>query len=493
MSDARQHGGSAAKETAGGLIEINPWCWEIPQTGAMRVPGRVFADRGFIDRAEHEEALDQVRNVACLPGIEMASLAMPDIHWGYGFAIGGVAAFRLDDGIISPGGVGYDIACGVRLIRTSLKASEVLDIAPDLVHELSRSIPAGVGRHGNVRLNDRELNELMVKGVPWAVSRGFGWKDDIDAIEDGGVLAGADPDMVSRRARERGFSQSGTLGAGNHFIEVQRVDQIFDQSAADAFGIFKDQLCVMVHSGSRGLGHQICTEFVKVMGGAAARAGISLPDRQLACAPIDSREGRDYFAAMACAANFARTNRQVMTHLVRQSFEYIFKTSAERLGLDLVYDVSHNIAKFEDHDVGGERKQLCVHRKGATRSFPAGHPDIPLKYRAVGQPVIVPGDMGTASYLLKGTETAMAKSFGSTCHGAGRVMGRRAARKLIQGHELRKRLESQGITVRAGSTSSLAEEAPEAYKDVNKVVEVCQNAGLSLKVARLRPLGVIKG
>ncbi|MHB8792231.1 MAG: RtcB family protein [Thermoleophilia bacterium] len=480
-------------ESVEGLVEIDPWCWEIPRSGEMRVPGRIFADHSFVDRARQEEALEQVRNVACLPGIEMASLAMPDIHWGYGFAIGGVAAFRIDDGIISPGGVGYDIACGVRLIRTNLAVPEALEIVPDLVHELSRSIPAGVGRHGKVRLNNSELDQLMVKGVPWAVSRGFGWQDDIEAIEDGGVLEGADPGLISKRARERGFAQSGTLGAGNHFVEIQRVDQIFDKTAADAFGIFEDQLCVMVHSGSRGLGHQVCTEFVKIMDGAAARAGISLPDRQLACAPIGSREGRDYYAAMACAANFARTNRQVMTHLIRQSFEYIFKTSAERLGLELVYDVSHNVAKFEEHEVGGERKQLCVHRKGATRSFPAGHPDIPLKYRAFGQPVIVPGDMGTASYLLKGTKTAMVKSFGSTCHGAGRVMGRRAARKLIRGNELRKRLESQGITVRAGSTAGLAEEAPEAYKDVDKVVDVCQNAGLSLKVARLCPLGVIKG
>lgn len=480
-------------EKTANLIELNPWCWEIPRSGEMRVPGRIFADRGLIDQAQQEMALEQVRNVACLPGIEMASLAMPDIHWGYGFPIGGVAAFRIEDGVISPGGVGYDIACGVRLIRTDLEASQVRKSVPDLVHELSRSIPAGVGRHGDIRLNQKEIDELMVKGVPWVVSRGFGWRDDIEAIEDGGALEGADPAMVSSRARERGFAQSGTLGAGNHFIEVQLVDSIYDEKAAEAFGIFKGQICVMVHSGSRGLGHQVCTEYVKLMGGAAARAGISLPDRQLACAPIQSREGRDYYAAMACAANFARVNRQVMTHLLRQSFEYIFKMSAERLGLGLVYDVSHNIAKFEEHEVGGKQERLCVHRKGATRSFPAGHPDVPSKYRNVGQPVIVPGDMGTASWLLKGSEAAMKKSFGSTCHGAGRVLGRRAARRAIQGHELRARLEAQGITVSAGRTSTLVEEAPEAYKDVDQVVEVCHQAGLSLKVARLRPLGVIKG
>jgi tRNA-splicing ligase RtcB len=480
-------------EPALSLVEISPCCWEIPRSGNMLVPGRVFADRDFIEHAEQEQALDQVRNVACLPGIQTASMAMPDIHWGYGFAIGGVAAFRVEDGIISPGGVGYDIACGVRLIRTNLGAAAATKTVPDLIHELSRSIPAGVGRHGDIRLNHREMDDLMTKGVPWVISRGFGWRDDMDAIEDGGALEGADPEQVSKRARERGFAQSGTLGAGNHFIEVQRVDEIFDEAAAAAFGIFPGQLCVMVHSGSRGLGHQVCTDYVKVMGGAAARAGIDLPDRQLACAPIRSAEGSAYYAAMACAVNFARVNRQVMTHLLRQSFEYIFKMSAEDLGLDLVYDVSHNVAKFEDHMVSGVTKQLCVHRKGATRSFPAGHPDVPAKYRAVGQPVIVPGDMGTASYLLKGTETAMAESFGSTCHGAGRVMGRRAAKRAIQGHELKARLEAQGITVSAGRTSTLAEEAPEAYKDIDKVVEVCQVAGLSLKVARMRPMGVIKG
>lgn len=475
------------------LVEKSPYCWEIPRSGDMRVPGRVFADREFVERAEQEKALDQVRNVACLPGIVMASLAMPDIHWGYGFAIGGVAAFRMEDGIISPGGVGYDIACGVRLIRTDLTASAVREKVPDLVHELSRMIPAGVGRRGEIKLNRREMDEMMTRGVPWAVGQGYGWPGDIEAVEDGGSLEGADPSLISPRARDRGFAQSGTLGAGNHFIEVQEVEEIYDSEAAAAFGIFKGQLCLMVHSGSRGLGHQVCTEYVKVMGAAAARAGISLPDRQLACAPIESPEGRDYYATMACAVNFARTNRQVMTHLVRQSFEYIFKAAAEKLGLDLVYDVSHNVAKFEEHEVGGERLKLCIHRKGATRSFPQGHPDVPEKYRAVGQPVIVPGDMGTASYLLKGTATAMAESFGSTCHGAGRVMGRRAAKRAIQGHELKARLEAQGITVRAGRTSTLAEEAPEAYKDVNKVVEVCHQAGLSLKVAKMKPLGVIKG
>lgn len=475
------------------LKQITPYCWEIPRTGDMLVPGRIFADREFVERAEQEKALDQVRNVACLPGIVKASLAMPDIHWGYGFAIGGVAAFRTDDGVISPGGVGYDIACGVRLVRSNLLASEVRSTVPDLVHELSRSIPAGVGRRGDIRLNHREMDQLMTRGVPWAVESGYGIPEDVQAVEDGGSLAGADPALISDRARERGFAQSGTLGAGNHFIEVQEVEEIYDEAAAGAFGVFKGQLCLMVHSGSRGLGHQVCTEYVKLMGGAAARAGISLPDRQLACAPINSPEGRDYYAVMACAVNFARTNRQVMTHLVRQSFEYIFKASAGKLGLDLVYDVSHNVAKFEEHEVGGERMRLCVHRKGATRSFPAGHPDVPEKYRSVGQPVIVPGDMGTASYLLKGTDTAMTESFGSTCHGAGRVMGRRAAKRAIQGHELKARLEAQGITVRAGRTSTLAEEAPEAYKDVNKVVEVCHQAGLSLKVAKMKPLGVIKG
>ncbi len=475
------------------LVEVNPYLWEIPRTGGMNVPGRIFADRQLMEKAREEKALEQVANVACLPGIVTASLAMPDIHWGYGFAIGGVAAFGMNDGVISPGGVGYDIACGVRLLRTDLLAPEIKTTIPGLVHELSRMIPAGVGRRGNMKLSPKELDDLMTGGVPWVIEQGLGRPEDVEAIEDGGVLDGADSSMVSARARERGFDQPGTLGAGNHFAEVQVVEEVFDPRAAAAFGIDKDQLCVMVHSGSRGLGHQVCTDYVKIMGPAAARAGISLPDRQLACAPISSREGREYYAAMACAVNFARCNRQVMTHLIRQSFEYVFKTPAERLGLELVYDVSHNVAKFEEHETEDGKVRLCVHRKGATRSFPAGHPDVPAGYREVGQPVIVPGDMGTASYLLKGTKESMSLSFGSTCHGAGRVMGRRAAKRMIQGHELKARLEAQGITVRAGSTRGLAEEAPEAYKDVNRVVDVCHRAGLSRKVAKLRPLGVVKG
>lgn len=475
------------------LIQIDPWTWEIPQTGRMNVPGRIFSDRQLIEKAAQEQALEQVANVACLPGIVEASMAMPDIHWGYGFAIGGVAAFGLEDGVISPGGVGYDIACGVRLLTTNLTFKEHGAMVPALVHELSRSIPAGVGRQGRVRLSHKELDAVMTRGVPWIVSQGYGWAEDVESIEDGGVLAGADPSLVSERARERGLSQPGTLGAGNHFAEVQRVEEIYDKQAAEAYGVHEDQLVVMLHSGSRGLGHQVCTDYIKVMSGAADRANIYLPDRQLACAPIDSPEGRDYYAAMACAVNFARVNRQVMTHLVRESFEYIMGSSAERLGLGLVYDVSHNVAKFEVHTVHGKQTHLCVHRKGATRSFPAGHPDLPLKYGDIGQPVIIPGDMGTASYLLKGTETAMQRSFGSTCHGAGRVMGRRAAKRIIQGFEVKKRLEAQGITVCAGSTKGLAEEAPEAYKDINKVVEVCHKAGLSHKVAKMRPLGVVKG
>lgn len=475
------------------LVELNPYLWEIPKSGDMRVPGRVFASREFVERAGREKALEQVRNVACLPGIEIASLAMPDIHWGYGFAIGGVAAFNAEEGVISPGGVGYDIACGVRLVRSNLKAEDVLQRVPDLVHELSRSIPAGVGRRGDIHLSHEEMDKLMISGVPWAVSRGYGWPADVESVEDNGTFPGADPQLVSKRARERGFAQSGTLGAGNHFIEVQEVDSIFDHDAAEAFGVFKGQLCLMIHSGSRGLGHQICTEYVKVMGAAASRAGISLPDRQLACAPLGSTEASEYYAAMACAVNYARTNRQVMTHLARQSLEYILGSSAEKLGLDLVYDVSHNIAKFEEHEVEGKKMTLCVHRKGATRSFPAGHKDLPSRYRDSGQPVIIPGDMGTASYLLRGSAAAMELSFGSTCHGAGRVLGRRAARRAIKGHELKQQLEARGITVRAGSTAALAEEAPEAYKDVNEVVEICHRAGLSLKVAKLRPLGVVKG
>ena len=473
--------------------QVSPYCWELPREGDMRVPGLVFADSSLLEQAAREKALEQVRNVACLPGIEMASMAMPDIHWGYGFAIGGVAAFNTDDGIISPGGVGYDIACGVRLIRSGLIFTDVSEQIPALVHELSRSIPAGVGRKGEIRLDAHEIDRMLLKGAPWAVERGMGWAEDLECIEDGGCMDGADPARISNRARERGFAQSGTLGAGNHFIEVQAVERIFDKQAASLFDIFEGQLCLMIHSGSRGLGHQVCTDHLKLMSTTADRAGIKLPDRQLACAPLNSDEARDYLAAMACAVNYARTNRQVMTHLARRAFEAVFHRSAEALGLDLVYDVSHNVAKFEQHNVGGRRMRLCVHRKGATRSFPPGHADLPARYRKTGQPVIVPGDMGTGSYLLKGMESAMAASFGSTCHGAGRVMGRRAAMKQIRGNELRQRLEARGITIRAGRDASLAEEAPEAYKDIDQVVEVCQQAGLSSKVARLRPLGVIKG
>ncbi|MHB0867575.1 MAG: RtcB family protein [Thermoleophilia bacterium] len=475
------------------LIEIDAFTWEIPKTGRMTVPGRIFCDRQLIESADLEPALQQVANVACLPGIVEASLAMPDIHCGYGFAIGGVAAFNLDEGIISPGGVGYDIACGVRLIRTDLTFAEHREYVPALVHEMSRSIPAGVGRQGRLRFNRKELESVMTRGVPWIVEQGYGWQRDMEVMEDGGMLAGAGPDRVSERARERGLAQSGTMGAGNHFAEVQRVEQIFDHEAAKVFGVFEDQLVIMLHSCSRGLGHQVCSDFIRVMTSAAARADIFLPDRQLACAPISSPQGRDYYSAMACAVNFARVNRQVMTQAVRESFEDILKMSAEKIVMDLVYDVSHNMAKFEDHEVKGKISQLCIHRKGATRSFPAGHPDLPPRYQSVGQPVIVPGDMGTASYLLKGTGIAMKRSFGSTCHGAGRIMGRKAASRIIDGGELRKRLESQGITVRTASTKGLAEEAPEAYKDVNQVVEVCHRSGLSLKVARLRPLGVVKG
>jgi tRNA-splicing ligase RtcB len=475
------------------LREVTPWSWEIPRQGRMRVPGLVFGSASLVERAGHEQALEQVANVACLPGIERASMAMPDIHWGYGFAIGGVAAFNLEEGVISPGGVGYDIACGVRLVRSDLDASDLGDMWPRLTHELSRSIPSGVGRGGEVRLKRRDMDSLLLKGALWAIENGYGWQEDLEVIEDGGCLEGADPSLVSDRARQRGMGQTGSLGAGNHFIELQAVEEVFDREAADVFGVFEGQLCLMVHSGSRGLGHQVCSEQVRLMGAAAARAGIELPDRQLACAPIDSPEGRSYFAAMSAAVNFARANRQVLTHLSRRSFEQVLGSPATELGLRLVYDVSHNVAKFEEHELDGRRVRLCVHRKGATRSFPAGHPEVPARYRCVGQPVIVPGDMGTGSYLLKGSVEAMKVSFGSTCHGAGRVMGRRAARRAIDGHQLKERLEAAGITVRAGRAAALAEEAPEAYKDIDEVVDACHMAGLSYKVARLRPLGVVKG
>ncbi len=459
----------------------------------MRVDGVIYADEELVAQADRDRALEQVINVAFLPGIVRASMAMPDIHWGYGFPIGGVAATEIEKGgVISPGGVGFDISCGVRLIKTTLNAFEIEKHLETLARALASEIPKGVGSRGKIRVKRKEMEELMVKGAKWAVERGFGSQQDLEYIEEKGVMEGANPDLVSPRAFERGEDQPGTLGAGNHFLEVQEVEEVYRAEIADKMGIFKGQVVVMIHSGSRGVGHQICTDFLRVMDMAVRKYGYDLPDRQLACAPVNSPEGNNYYQAMACAVNYALANRQCLGFLVSEVLEKVFGQGAEKLGINLLYDVSHNIAKFEKHEVNGELKQLCVHRKGATRALPPGHPELPAAFKETGQPVIIPGDMGRASYLLVGTKQGK-ETFYSTCHGAGRLLSRKQAKKSIRGEKLRQELEEKGIRVVAGSTALLAEEAPQAYKDVSKVVEICEGAGLSLKVARLRPLLVVKG
>jgi len=446
----------------------------------MRVPGIIFADKQLLDHAVGEKTIDQVVNVATLPGIIKASYAMPDIHYGYGFPIGGVAAFDTDSGIISPGGVGFDISCGVRAMRTCLYVDDIKNRLEDIMGILSFSIPKGLGTRGRIKLSADQLKQLLKGGVRWAVKNG--------------CMETANPDFVSKTAMDRGMSQVGTLGSGNHFLEIQAVDEIYDSKAADLLGLEKDQITIMIHSGSRGLGHQICSDYIRVMQQAALKYGIKLPDRQLACAPLASPEARRYYGAMACAVNYAMVNRHCLSHWTRKVFEKFFGRSSEKLGLGTIYDVSHNIAKMEQHNIDGKTREVCVHRKGATRSYPAGHRQIPEKYRAIGQPVIIPGDMGRYSFILLGTEKAMSESFGSTCHGAGRLMSRTKARKQIQGSELKKELfDKKGIVVMAGSMSGLAEEAPQAYKDISRVVDVTHFAGISKKAVRLRPLGVLKG
>jgi tRNA-splicing ligase RtcB len=460
----------------------------------MRVPGIIYASEKMLRQIQQDQAPEQVTNVAHLPGIVKYSLAMPDIHWGYGFPIGGVAATDPSkNGVISPGGVGYDINCGVRLIRTDLSYEDIKDRIRDIVHALYITVPAGVGSKGEIRVSHQEEKQLMIKGAKWAVEKGYGVKEDLEHCEEKGAIEGADPDKVSQRAYERGKAQAGTLGSGNHFLEVQVVDQIYDTKIAEKLGIYLGSVTIMIHTGSRGFGYQICDDYLRVMSRAVQKYGINLPDRQLACAPVNSPEAQDYIAAMRCAANYAWANRQCITYLVRKAFEKVFNKSWESLGMKVVYDVAHNIAKFEKHKVNGEEKVLCVHRKGATRAFPPGHPDIPEDYKEIGQPVIIPGDMGRNSYLLVGTLKAMEETFGSTCHGAGRVMSRSQAIKIGRGRSIANELESRGIIVMASGRETLAEEMPDAYKDVNDVVEAVAGAGISKKVCRMRPLGVVKG
>lgn len=477
------------------LVKKGEYIWEIPPhtRSDMRVPGRVFADEELLEAAARDRALEQVINVSCLPGIQEAAMAMPDIHWGYGFPIGGVAATAGEEAVISPGGVGYDISCGVRLLRTSLRREEVRPRLRELLCILSTLVPKGLGTKGRLALTRRETEGIMRGGVPELLARGVGWEEDLEFIEDGGVIPGADPSKASERAFERGKGQVGTLGSGNHFLEIQWVDRIYSPWEAAVLGLEEDQVVVMIHSGSRGLGHQVCTDYVKRMTQAQGRYGIVLPDRQLACAPVDSPEGADYLAAMACAANFAMANREALGEWVREGFEKAFRCGARKLGMTLLYDVSHNLAKREKHVVEGREVELVVHRKGATRAFPGSRPEVPEPYREIGQPVIVPGDMGSYSFVMVGREEALRLSFGSTCHGAGRTMSRSQAKKSIRGQELKMRLEGEGILVEAATMAGLAEEAPEAYKDAEKITAVCEGAGLSKRVARLRPMAVLKG
>lgn len=463
----------------------------LPQSGPMRVPGLIFASPSMLGDLQRDKSLDQVANVATLPGILEYSIAMPDIHWGYGFPIGGVAAFDEDEGVLSPGGVGYDINCGVRLLRSDIHRDELESVLADLSTELYRAIPSGVGSKSHRRLSQKELDRVLVRGAEWAVENGYGRPEDLEAIEEGGRMEGADPSAVSVRAKERGRPQLGSLGSGNHFCELGVVSEIYDEDAARDFGLKPDTMTLMIHSGSRGLGYQVCDESLRTMIRASDRYGIDLADRQLCAAPLKSPEAKAYFAAMGAAINFAFANRQMMTSFARDALSAFF--GRRDLGLDLVYDVCHNIAKWERHRVQGEMRRVCVHRKGATRAYGPDHPDVPDRYQSAGQPVLVPGDMGRYSYVLAGTQRAMQLTFGSSCHGAGRQMSRGQARRAAHGRSIFKDLQGRGIYVRSDSKRTVAEEISEAYKDVADVVEVIHAAGSARKVARLTPLAVVKG
>lgn len=475
------------------LEKVDDCRWRIPRTGSMRVDGLIFSNDELIKQVRGDQSLQQVANVATLPGIVGHSLAMPDIHWGYGFPIGGVAAFDLAAGVVSPGGVGYDINCGCRLMTTALAAEDVRPCIKDLVLALFRNVPTGVGSTGTVVLTKAEEARVAVEGAAWAVRHGFGMVDDLERTEDRGTMAGADPSVLSERALKRGMDQLGTLGSGNHFLEVQFVDTIYDSKTATAFGLYEGQVTVFLHTGSRGFGHQICDDFLKMMSQKSDLLPFDLPDRQLACAPLQSDPARRYLAAMACAANYAWANRQILMHLTRETFMKVLGISPRDLRMQLLFDVAHNIAKQETHRFGGRTMELCVHRKGATRALPPGHLLLPEIYRPVGQPVLIPGDMGTHSYVLVGAEGAMAETFGSTCHGAGRVLSRSQALKRAKGRSISREMDDKGIVVHSKGKKTLAEEMPEAYKDASQVVEVVHAAGLARKVARLTPLGVIKG
>jgi len=475
------------------LKKISDFLWEVPKEGKMQVSGRVYASQKMLDDIYQDNALDQVANVAHLPGILRHSMAMPDIHWGYGFPIGGVAAFDLASGVISPGGVGYDINCGVRLIRTNLPVQDVRPKIHEIVQSLFKHIPSGLGSKGPLRIKSGDESRVLKLGARWAVENGFGSEADLDKIEENGQMPGADPQVVSEKAMTRGKPQLGTLGSGNHFCEVGYVAEIFDEPTAQAFGLEPGQVTLSIHTGSRGLGYQICDDYIRKMLRAAEKYGIDLPDRQLCCAPIESPEGREYFAAMVCAVNYAFANRQVIGHWAQEAFQQALHMGPRDLQMEIVYEIAHNIAKIEEHLVDGQMRKVCVHRKGATRAFAPGHPAIPADYRKVGQPVLIPGDMGRYSYVLAGTELAMQETFGSTCHGAGRVMSRIKAMKAAKGRALFQEMEDRGVFVLSAGRETMAEEMPEAYKDVTNVVDAVAGAGIARKVARLHPLGCIKG
>lgn len=478
------------------LEKVNDYMWKIPQyKSGMRVPGMVLANEVLLEKMKTDRTLWQCSNVTQLPGIYKHAITLPDGHEGYGFPIGGVAATDFEQGVISPGGVGYDINCGVRLLSTTLTEKDIRSKLGSLAETIFRNVPSGLGsRRKDFSMSNSDLDHLAVEGVHWLIKRGYGWPEDAEHCEEGGQMPNANPDKVSQTAKSRGLTQIGTLGSGNHFLEIQRVDKIFDPQKAKTFGINEEgQVTVMIHCGSRGYGHQVCSDYLRVMEHATAKYKISLPDRELACAPGQSNEAQDYFQAMACAVNYAFSNRHAIMHWVRQSFQQVFGQPAENFGLKLVYDVTHNIAKIETHNIDGAQKKVWVHRKGATRAFPPGHPDIPDDYRSQGQPVLIPGSMGTSSWVLAGSQKAMDLTFGSTAHGAGRMMSRSAAKRQYWGNEIKAGLEKRGIVIRAASASVLAEEADPAYKNVDIVADVSDKVGIAAKVARLTPLAVVKG
>jgi len=480
----------------GPMNKLDEFRFEIPRSfrPCMSTSAVIFADDKMMQSVRADNAPEQAANVACLPGIVGKSLAMPDIHWGYGFPIGGVAAFDSENGVISPGGIGYDINCGVKLVRTDLTVKDVGGQIKKLIDMIFANVPSGVGEKGKLRLSISQIDDVLDGGAGWAVEQGYGWQDDLSSCEESGRMKTADSAKVDVKAKQRGAPQLGTLGAGNHFLEIQRVEKIFDLEAAKAFGLTEaDQIVVSIHSGSRGCGHQIASDYIRVMEAALRKYNISVPDRQLACAPVKSPEGQDCFAAMSAAANYAWANRQLILHWVRESFEKTLGRDSKELGMECVYDVAHNICKLEEHEFAGKRRKLYVHRKGATRAFDTSRDEVPAKYRSVGQPVLIPGDMGSASYVLVGTAQAMKETWGSTCHGAGRLMSRTSATRKFSANDVVALLQSRGVYIKAASRDGIVEEAPGAYKDVDDVVRIAHGAGISKIVARLKPLGVMKG